>query len=1274
MADLNMALDLVKIPDGGVNISQHLAEDRVVTLMVPRCVIKHATGLAVRLNDVILDTDPFHVKDLALYAMVLRTLSDSVLCTTFVERAFLDNSNSEVIVFIILVKHGYKVSDFADKLTGMAFGNACAMGFAAAEERANETADDGGEGAPPQRAKKRLKGGNDANLACLRQAHALIGSTEVPVFRIASFPVFRDSFLSWGRLICGNEEMRDTVVDFLRNRFGEMGRTVQSVAPSAGLGAAPPPVPPPPGGGGNAANGMLSEADATDDEEVVMVAPAPIIVPTVNTNYDFLFEDNSTMTVDVTLAKVLSPRHPVTRLFMRDDLNADVPMIMPHVDVYILQKPMVDLPYLENRFIAPGPIFRKYSLYSEKTRYYDSTTNANAVGDMTVISEFAYEHESMRTESNGLPCARLVFDLMSRPGGRLPKSLSDSMAKLHRHLAANNGYLGMLPRLEDDDAGDAAGPAAPRRVLGTNTPVIRFANLTYSGNYMLYILQNFETSGSFYFHTEQLILMLVLDAVCYRKREGNVPAGMAAHMLNYGPPGVGKSTALQIFIEAYAKTMKTNSYSSARSIYSDLVCSDQMDNKALCHDECPAFIVQSDGGSKTSGVERDLIAQIKEKLTSGNMNGERLVRDENTGTYITKDYNVKMQYAPFIANTNAPEQCGHAPLLDRFISRFYTYGKRAVPHTLQLGKELDADNAMRSRFVNELELHRTLMLLVTKLQSDKVIEPPETSMFRTFYTSFIAELKNNPFLNVEPPSASDRKSSIIELLYSLFVTRIAIHRAFFEPGAEFINDKFCVEQVVELNKYMAIGDMQAAIVAVCSMSHSFRSPTEYACADMVAKSIRTSNAKELADLRGAHARHADAVDDRNTHQNLVQSMRNTHAPADPAMQAAHERLHAAIEHAQHTKSAVDEMAREQISVAAGGVVSFTIDGVQKQLDPNRLDTFPWQFRMVSEVFSNNGEFGKSLMKEYAFLFRMDNLPATLWDQCGRLASSLLESNKGGGSQLLVEHAQKRLHLLATKSIRTGAHAGSKVLRFVESPGRDRAFFVFVSRDWLVESTETHEYGMLHMCERAAKRCSYTSPGTYLVVQPLQLSDVPDTIRVLNNGFEERQDNFIYGLTKYFTVPVHESGCPLRDEAVEANPPRAFSTDRQAHHGCTCFRSSGAGHSHNGQVVHTDPQVTALATLRTRVPNAYSGALGVSELDKAPERCQAFLSAGTYPFDAVKKALSNAAGHVIHAREATAVEHQIATDDYAAPPPLTAAERRARNADALRDLAAVVGVV
>jgi hypothetical protein len=81
-------------------------------------------------------------------------------------------------------------------------------------------------------------------------------------------------------------------------------------------------------------------------------------------------------------------------------------------------------------------------------------------------------------------------------------------------------------------------------------------------------------------------------------------------------------------------------------------------------------------------------------------------------------------------------------------------------------------------------------------------------------------------------------------MYGFLVNRMAIHRLFIEPEGVHAGKPFRVENLLDLEREMATGDMQAAILAIGAYAHSFRSPTEYRVAELLSSLVMTRLARE----------------------------------------------------------------------------------------------------------------------------------------------------------------------------------------------------------------------------------------------------------------------------------------------------------------------------------------------------------------------------------------------------------------------------------------------
>lgn len=75
MSDSNyLPLTLRSLPDNGFSFGEIDAE-KIVCLPLPRNVVRHAVGTAIRLKDLHLETSPSHVNDLVMYGLILKVLA-----------------------------------------------------------------------------------------------------------------------------------------------------------------------------------------------------------------------------------------------------------------------------------------------------------------------------------------------------------------------------------------------------------------------------------------------------------------------------------------------------------------------------------------------------------------------------------------------------------------------------------------------------------------------------------------------------------------------------------------------------------------------------------------------------------------------------------------------------------------------------------------------------------------------------------------------------------------------------------------------------------------------------------------------------------------------------------------------------------------------------------------------------------------------------------------------------------------------------------------------
>jgi hypothetical protein len=86
---------------------------------------------------------------------------------------------------------------------------------------------------------------------------------------------------------------------------------------------------------------------------------------------------------DTSLVSLLNPTHPITAQFINCIVhNAGTLTLLGRPNVFKMRAPLTDLPFLAERFLAPSIMFNKYNLFSDEIRYYDTSMNANPIGDL----------------------------------------------------------------------------------------------------------------------------------------------------------------------------------------------------------------------------------------------------------------------------------------------------------------------------------------------------------------------------------------------------------------------------------------------------------------------------------------------------------------------------------------------------------------------------------------------------------------------------------------------------------------------------------------------------------------------------------------------------------------------------------------------------------------------------------------------------------------------------------------------------------------------------
>lgn len=225
-----------------------------------------------------------------------------------------------------------------------------------------------------------------------------------------------------------------------------------------------------------------------------------------------------------------------------------------------------------------------------------------------------------------------MWDVTTR-GEKIPKSINNFFDFFTGLLGKNNDHL--PPTTNTPDMG---------------YPVVKYNNLSYSGNFLLYRTAQFEDMGTFNFHVEQFIIFMIAEGVCFREKSNDEDdqesgQGMCANGLAYGPPGIGKSKCHELPLSVFRHTFEKNTYSSAKADFGEQECADSFNNVAKYNDEAPALIAEGDS-PKMMPEQQEKISQLKEALSDGKLTCNRLEKDLVTGRQVCNKYTTDVSMVP----------------------------------------------------------------------------------------------------------------------------------------------------------------------------------------------------------------------------------------------------------------------------------------------------------------------------------------------------------------------------------------------------------------------------------------------------------------------------------------------------------------------------------------------------------------------------------------------------------------------------------------------------
>jgi len=494
----NLPLSLKPVTSS-VDVAAHIDEGRMVTLVFPRRVLRRVVGAAARLRDFQLHQTARHTNDVMFAAFVLKAFQMPGFVERFVHRAFVDDADPHVIAFHVLIKNGgdtpLTVLAFATEARRMLAEHALVLNRQPDEEEEEET--------PAAQGQARAKRRRVVQVAppIVAAAYVLVSRPIIPVHRIAMEPPFSVSPLAWATLLASEADLKRAMVHAFAARLAELGEEVSAAGPSGGPFVR--------AGAASAMDTAGLESDDTDSEGGDENNDGNGVVR-------FALADGSHVLLKTELEEFLKPNHELTRRFVRPVILTDKAIPAGASLLWELAAPLVDLPHLSSRYLAHSDLYDAFSSFSDEVNQRKDALEVNPMGDMALLSAFFAEHGGAR-DGDRESAARLAFDTMTRTNGRLPKAVAEMMGAFVDALKKSDGYL----------------PA------GTGREVVQYRNLSYAGNYALHVLGMFEQMGTFHFHVEQFVTMLVLDGVHYRPRhedddDDQTNVGMCANLLNYG--------------------------------------------------------------------------------------------------------------------------------------------------------------------------------------------------------------------------------------------------------------------------------------------------------------------------------------------------------------------------------------------------------------------------------------------------------------------------------------------------------------------------------------------------------------------------------------------------------------------------------------------------------------------------------------------------------------------------------------------------------------------
>ena len=371
---------------------------------------------------------------------------------------------------------------------------------------------------------------------------------------------------------------------------------------------------------------------------------------------------------------------------------------------------------------------------------------------------------------------------------------------------------------------------------------------------------------------------------------------------------------------------------------------------------------------------------------------------------------------------------------------------------------------------------------------------PHVEVFRSFVSNLAEQTVANPYLDCAPLDMSDRKKMAMELIFINLVNRMVITRHFVEDDGDFTGKPFDPVQMVTLDRYMGVGDIQMAIFAAGYAAHELVSPVHL---EVRKRLINLAEVKATPDQDDGCSFSVDT-------SLLVPQL---------VVSAGEDSHHVTI-----SKEFLDN----------------TSPAAKADLQTNYV--------MIDKLVVG---------KQHRFC-KEDN------------AKVLAEKLKSAENyhELMPAHTQRKLEELNTQTVRCGPMAGKVILLFLQMKGSSD-ICVWALKDWLLEHY-LQQWTFKSMVQKALLSNKLTPPGRYLVLEPLHVGSMTDSL-----GYQAHHDNFsawcngegkefVQQTSEYANGKAADAAKATSDAELAAATAAASPRLSRAEGGCEAGRRDGRG--------------------------------------------------------------------------------------------------------------------